>query len=68
LPDLLLDTISPQHDLNLYLQMLKRDDSMVLVGVPEEAPKLQVFNLIMGRKSLAGSFIECFVEMFNIDL
>lgn len=55
--DLILDTVSAPHDLNIYLQLLKRDGAMVLVGLPEVPPELQVGNLIFGRKSLAGSLI-----------
>lgn len=55
--DFIIDTVSAPHDLNLYLQLLKRDGKMVLVGLPEVPPKIQVGNLIFGRKSLAGSLI-----------
>lgn len=55
--DFLLNTISAQIDLTPYLQLLKRDGTMVLVGVPEKAPELPAFSLIDGRKSLAGSLI-----------
>lgn len=55
--DFIIDTVSAPHDLNLYLQLLKRDGKMVLVGLPEVPPEIQVGNLIFGRKSLAGSLI-----------
>jgi len=55
--DFILDTVSAPHDLNPYLGLLKRDGTMVLVGVPDKEPSLQVFNLIGGRRSLAGSLI-----------
>lgn len=55
--DFILYTISASIDINPYIQLLKRDGSMVLVGVPEKPPELAVFNLIMGRRSLAGSLI-----------
>jgi uncharacterized zinc-type alcohol dehydrogenase-like protein len=55
--DFILDTVSAPHDLNPYLSLLKRDGTMVLVGVPDKEPSLQVFNLIGGRRSLAGSLI-----------
>lgn len=55
--DFILDTVSAPHDLNLYLQLLKRDGKMILVGLPEVPPEIQVGNLIFGRKSLAGSLI-----------
>lgn len=55
--DFLLNTISAKIDLTEYLQLLKRDGTMVLVGVPEHAPELPANALIFGRKSLAGSLI-----------
>jgi uncharacterized zinc-type alcohol dehydrogenase-like protein len=55
--DFILDTVSAEHDLNPYLQLLKKDGTMVLVGVPPQPPEVQVFNLIMGRRRLAGSLI-----------
>ncbi len=54
--DFILDTISAQHDYNAYLGLLRRDGTMVLVGVPEPTP-VHAFSLIGGRKRLAGSLI-----------
>ena len=54
--DFILDTVSAQHDYNAYLELLKRDGTMVLVGVPEPSP-LAAHALIMGRRRLAGSLI-----------
>lgn len=55
--DFIIDTVSAPHDLNLYLQLLKRDGKMVLVGLPDEAPTVEAGSLIFGRRSLAGSLI-----------
>ncbi len=55
--DFILDTVSAPHDLNIYLSLLKRDATMVLVGVPDKEPSIQAFNLIGGRRRLAGSLI-----------
>ena len=55
--DFLLNTVSAPHDINQYLNLLKRDGTMVLVGVPDKAPELQAFPLIIKRRSLAGSLI-----------
>ena len=55
--DLIVDTISAQHDLNRYLGMVKVDGAMVLLGVPPEAAPVNAFSLIGGRKTLAGSLI-----------
>lgn len=54
--DFILDTVSAKHDYNAYLNLLRRDGVMVLVGVPEPTP-LSASSLIMKRKSLAGSLI-----------
>lgn len=55
--DFILDTVSANHDLNLYLGMLKVDSTMVLVGAPPEAVSVEAFSLIPKRKTLAGSMI-----------
>jgi uncharacterized zinc-type alcohol dehydrogenase-like protein len=56
--DLILDTVAAPHDLDAFLQLLKRDGTMVLVGVPAEPhPSPSAFNLIWRRRSLAGSLI-----------
>jgi uncharacterized zinc-type alcohol dehydrogenase-like protein len=52
----ILDTVSVQHNLDTYLQLLKRDGVMTLVGAPEHPhPSPAVFVLIGNRRSLAGS-------------
>jgi uncharacterized zinc-type alcohol dehydrogenase-like protein len=53
----ILDAVSAEHDLNQYLALLKRDGAMVMVGAPSKPLPVSVFNLIMGRHSLAGSGI-----------
>ncbi|MNL33729.1 NADP-dependent alcohol dehydrogenase C 2 [compost metagenome] len=55
--DLMINTVSAALDLNSYLQMVKRDGTMVLLGVPEKPEPVHPFPLIMGRRSLAGSLI-----------
>lgn len=55
--DMILDAVSAEHDLHPYLQLLKVDGSMVLVGAPEKPMAVSSFALIFGRKSLAGSAI-----------
>jgi uncharacterized zinc-type alcohol dehydrogenase-like protein len=53
----ILDTVSGDHDLNAYLQLLKLDGTMTLVGAPEKPAPVAAFNLLIGRKRLAGSAI-----------
>jgi uncharacterized zinc-type alcohol dehydrogenase-like protein len=56
--DFILNTVAAPHDLDPFLGMLKRDGSLVLVGAPSSPhPSTGVFNLIMKRRSLAGSLI-----------
>jgi uncharacterized zinc-type alcohol dehydrogenase-like protein len=56
--DFILNTVAAPHDLDPFLGMLKRDGSLVLVGAPSSPhPSPGVFNLIMKRRSLAGSLI-----------
>jgi uncharacterized zinc-type alcohol dehydrogenase-like protein len=56
--DFILDTVAAPHDLDPFLGMLKRDGSLVLVGAPSSPhPSPGVFNLILKRRSLAGSLI-----------
>ncbi len=56
--DLIVNTVAARHDLNPFLNLLRRDGTLVLVGAPEhDHPSPQVFNLIMKRRRLAGSLI-----------
>ncbi|MFN0290264.1 NAD(P)-dependent alcohol dehydrogenase [Pedobacter helvus] len=54
--DFILDTVSADHDMNMYLGLLRTNGVHIVVGVP--APyAIHPFSLIGGRKSLAGSGI-----------
>ena len=55
--DMILDTISAEHDVNRYINLLKVDGSLVIVGLPAEPLKVGAFNIIHGRKSFSGSNI-----------
>lgn len=55
--DFILDAVSADHDLNPYLQLLKLDGTMTLVGAPSKPSAVASFNLIMKRRRLAGSAI-----------
>ncbi|MCC2610325.1 NAD(P)-dependent alcohol dehydrogenase [Neorhizobium petrolearium] len=55
--DLIICTVSAEIDWNAYLNLLKVNGSMVLVGVPEHAVPVHAFSLVPGRRSLAGSMI-----------
>lgn len=55
--DFILDSVSAQHDVGAYLELLKRDATMVVVGVPEKPLPLAMFPLVLGRRRVAGSLI-----------
>ena len=53
----IIDTVSAKHDVNAYLNLLRHDGSLVLVGLPPEQLEVGAFNIISGRRSFAGSNI-----------
>lgn len=55
--DFILNTIPVGHDLNPYLDLLKIDASMVLVGAVEPLRGFNGAKVIFGRKRVAGSLI-----------
>jgi uncharacterized zinc-type alcohol dehydrogenase-like protein len=55
--DFILDTVSADHDLNAYLNLLRIDGNITLVGAPPKPLSLASFALIMGRRSVSGSNI-----------
>jgi uncharacterized zinc-type alcohol dehydrogenase-like protein len=55
--DVIINTVSAEIDWNAYLRLLKRDGTMVVVGLPEHKIAISAFSLIMGRHRLAGSVI-----------
>lgn len=52
-----LDAVSAQHDINAYLNLLRVDGSLALVGAPENPLPVAPFSLIPYRRSFAGSMI-----------
>lgn len=55
--DLIINTVSSNIDWNSYLDLLKVDGTMVILGAPEHPVSLKVFSLIPRRRSLSGSLI-----------
>jgi uncharacterized zinc-type alcohol dehydrogenase-like protein len=55
--DFILDTASAEHDLNAYLQLVKLNGTMTLVGAPEKPAPVSAFALLFRRRQLAGSII-----------
>ena len=55
--DLIVNTVSARVDLDAYLSLLAVDGTMVNVGAPAEPMSINVFPLLLGRRSFAGSVI-----------
>ena len=55
--DFLLNTIPVDHDLTPFLELLKTDGTMCVVGAIEPLSKINAAQLIFGRRTLAGSLI-----------
>ncbi len=55
--DLIVNTVSARIDLDAYLGLLGVDGTLVNVGAPPEPLSVNVFSLIGGRRSFAGSMI-----------
>lgn len=56
--DLIIDTVAASHDLDAYVNLLHRDGTLVLLGVPDSPhPSPSPAGLIFGRKTIAGSLI-----------
>jgi alcohol dehydrogenase (NADP+) len=53
--DFILDTVSADHDINAYINLLRRDGNLTLVGAPPKPLSVAGFGLIMRRRSLSGS-------------
>lgn len=55
--DFILDTVSAEHDMNMYLSLLRVNGVMICVGVPSEAYSIRPFSILGNRRSVAGSSI-----------
>ena len=55
--DFILDTVSAPHDPNAYLDLLRRDGALAMVGAPAQPLQVRVFSLLLKRRTLAGSII-----------
>jgi uncharacterized zinc-type alcohol dehydrogenase-like protein len=53
--DFILDAVSAEHDINSYIQLLRRDGNITLVGAPPKSLAVPAFSLIFNRRSLSGS-------------
>jgi uncharacterized zinc-type alcohol dehydrogenase-like protein len=55
--DFILDCVAAKHDVNAYINLLKRDGNLTIVGAPPEPMEIAGFPLLFGRRSLSGSAI-----------
>jgi uncharacterized zinc-type alcohol dehydrogenase-like protein len=55
--DFILDTVSADHDIDAYLNLLRTNGTLTLVGAPPKPLSVAAFSLIMGNRSLSGSNI-----------
>src|SRR2546428_2082223 len=55
--DFILDAVSAEHDINAYIQLLRRDGNITLVGAPDKPLAVSAMCLLFGRRSLSGSLI-----------
>jgi uncharacterized zinc-type alcohol dehydrogenase-like protein len=55
--DFILDAISAEHDINAYIQLLRRDGNITLVGAPDKPHAVSSLSLLFKRRSLSGSLI-----------
>ena len=55
--DFILNTVSAPHDYNIYLNLLRTNGTMIVVGVPSSPSEVPAFNLIAKRRSIMGSLI-----------
>jgi uncharacterized zinc-type alcohol dehydrogenase-like protein len=55
--DFILDAVSAEHDINVYIQLLRRDGNITLVGAPDKPNSISGFGLLFKRRSISGSLI-----------
>jgi len=55
--NVLLDAVSANHNYTKYLDLLDIDGKLLVVGLPQEQPKVSPFSLITNRRSIIGSMI-----------
>jgi len=55
--DFILDAVSAEHDIDAYIQLLRRGGNLTFVGAPPTPHRLDAFGLLFGNRSLSGSLI-----------
>jgi uncharacterized zinc-type alcohol dehydrogenase-like protein len=60
--DVIVDTVSADHNYETYLKLLSLEGKLLVVGLPKNDPLLNPFELIKNRRSIIGSMIGGTVE------
>lgn len=60
--DVIVDTVSADHDYEVYLKLLDLHGKLLVVGLPKNEPHVNPFELIKNRRSIIGSMIGGTVE------
>jgi uncharacterized zinc-type alcohol dehydrogenase-like protein len=60
--DFILDTVSSDHDLNIYISMLKIHGSLVCLGIDPAPAQIAMLPMVFGGRTLAGSLIGSIAE------
>ena len=60
--DFILDAVAAEHDINAYINLLRRDGNITMVGAPDKPLAVSVFGLIFARRSFSGSLIGSIAE------
>jgi uncharacterized zinc-type alcohol dehydrogenase-like protein len=55
--DFILDAVSAEHDINSYIQLLRRDGNITVVGAPDKPFAVTAFSLISKRLSLSDGYV-----------
>jgi len=55
--DFILDAVSAHHDINAYINLVRPDGTITIVGAPEKPLAVSAFSLLIGRRNLSGSLI-----------
>jgi len=65
--DFILDAVSAEHDINSYIQLLRRDGNITIVGAPDKPHVISALGLLFKRRSLSGSLIGGIDEARNYE-
>ena len=55
--DVVVDTVSADHDYEIYLKLLDLHGKLLVVGLPKDKPHVNPFELLKNRRSIIGSMI-----------